>query len=334
MTTKHILFAGGSGIVGRAAIRWFRERQPGMPLLVGGRNLDAAREVAREAGAAHAVAIDLDKPRLGLDDGVALAAVVMLAPDDGLRGLRYAQDLGIAYLNIGNGLVEVGPEMALFAHRATAAPVVLASQWGAGVAVFLALHGVKGFERVRSIRVGVVLDEQDAAGPLALEDMQRLSAAAPAALVFTGGKRSWVSGDAAKARIKAIDGRELAADAYSPFDIISLYAATGAPDIRFDLASGESSSRRRGDAVAAEIIVEIEGEAEGRPRRSRATLEFRHGQASLTGLSVVLSLSAVLGLNGGSPFSAGLYMPELLEDAEAYLDELRRAGAVIHEYIE
>jgi len=198
-----------------------------MPLLVGGRNLDAAREVAREAGAAHAVAIDLDKPRLGLDDGVALAAVVMLASDDGLRGLRYAQDLGIAYMNIGNGLVEVGPEMALFAHRATAAPVVLASQWGAGVAVFLALHGVKVFERMRSIRIGVVLDEQDAAGPLALEDMQRLSEAAPAALVFTGGKRTWVSGDAAKARIKAIDGRELAADACSPFDIISLYAAMG-----------------------------------------------------------------------------------------------------------
>ncbi|WP_404482966.1 hypothetical protein ABWL43_15065 [Pseudomonas sp. HT11] len=52
-----------------------------------------------------------------------------------------------------------------------------------------------------------------------------------------------------------------------------------------------------------------------------------------TGLSVMLSLSAVLGLNGGFPSSAGLYRPQLLANAEAYLDELRRAGAVIHECI-
>ncbi|TVT91346.1 MULTISPECIES: hypothetical protein [unclassified Pseudomonas] len=52
-----------------------------------------------------------------------------------------------------------------------------------------------------------------------------------------------------------------------------------------------------------------------------------------TGLSVVLSLSAVLGLNSGFPFSAGSYKPQLLANAEAYLDELRRAGAVIHECI-
>ncbi|WP_242197995.1 MULTISPECIES: hypothetical protein [unclassified Pseudomonas] len=53
-----------------------------------------------------------------------------------------------------------------------------------------------------------------------------------------------------------------------------------------------------------------------------------------TGLSVVLSLSAAPGLNGSSPFSAGLYRPQLLANAEAYLDELRRAGAVIREDIE
>ncbi|WP_426177672.1 hypothetical protein [Pseudomonas sp. TWRC1-2] len=51
-------------------------------------------------------------------------------------------------------------------------------------------------------------------------------------------------------------------------------------------------------------------------------------------MSVVLSLSAVLGLNGGFPSSAGLYRPQLLANAEAYLDELRRAGAVIREDIE
>lgn len=145
--------------------------------------------------AAEAVAIDIDKPHLGLGDDVTVAAAVMLAPEAGLKGLRYAQDLGVPYLNINAALTESGPELAMFAHRATAAPVVLTSHWMAG-------------------------------------------------------------------------------------------AATGVPDVRFHLVNGESSSRRRGGEAATEIVVEIEGEADGRTKRSRSMLEFKHGTASLTGLSV------------------------------------------------
>ncbi len=88
------------------------------------------------------------------------------------------------------------------------------------------------------------------------------------------------------------------------FDIIGLFAATGALNIRFDLVTAESSSRRRGGEAAAEVVVEIEGKADGLAKHSRSTLEFKHGQASLTGLSAVLSSSAVLGLNGRSPAHA------------------------------
>ena len=116
-----VLFAGGAGFVGRTAVRWFRQRHPSVRVLVGGRNLQAAGGVAQEVGAAEAVAIDPDKPRLGLGDDVAVAAVVMLAPEAGLKGLSYAQDLGVPYLNINSALTEIGPELAMFAHRATAA---------------------------------------------------------------------------------------------------------------------------------------------------------------------------------------------------------------------
>ena len=75
-----VLFAGGSGFVGRTAVRWFRERHPSVRVLVGGRNLQAASEIAQEVGAAEAVAIDLDKPRLGLGDDVTVAAVVEKDP--------------------------------------------------------------------------------------------------------------------------------------------------------------------------------------------------------------------------------------------------------------
>jgi hypothetical protein len=331
MTTAQVLFAGGSGVVGRAAVRWFRQRHPGIPVLIGGRNLQAAGEVAQEVGAAEAVAIDIDKPRLGLGDDVAVAAVVMLAPEAGLKGMSYAQDLGVPYLNINAALTESGPELALFAHRATAAPVVLASHWMAGAATFLALNSAKGFEIVQSIRLGAIVDEKDTVGPAALEDMERVHGAAPPAMVFEGGRRVWLFGDAAKGKFKSVDGRSLDATAFSTFDTVSLHAATRAPDVRFDLVNGESSSRRRGGEAATEIVVEIEGESDGQTKRSRSVLEFKHGTASLTGLSVVLSLASVLGLNDRFPARPGLYLPELLSDTKWFLDELRSAGATIYE---
>ncbi len=78
--------------------------------------------------------------------------------------------------------------------------------------------------------------------------------------------------------------------------------------------------------------VQIEGEADGRTKRSRSMLEFKHGTASLTGLSVVLALASILGLNDRSPARPGLYLPELLLDPKWFLDELRSAGATIYEY--
>ena len=331
MTTAPVLFVGGSGFVGRAAVRWFRERHPHHPILIGGRNLQTAGDLAREVGHAEAIAIDLGRPGLGLERDIPLAAMLMLAPDNGLHGMRYAQDHGAPYLNIGNGLVEVGPETMLYAHRAKAAPIVLASHWMAGAAVLLALEAAKGFDTLHAIRIGVVFDEQDPAGPAALEDMQRLHEASPATLIFKDGQRAWVSGDDGLTTLDAIDGRSLQASAFDPLDVASLFAATGAPNVRFDLASAESSSRLRGESVAAEFIAEIEGTSGGKAKRSRSTLEFLRGQSSLTALAVVLDLEAVLGWNGHPPVAPGLYLPELLGDARWFLDELRTSGATIVE---
>lgn len=330
MTTTPVLFAGGSGSVGRQAVRWFRQRYPTIPVLVGGRDLRAAAEVAREAGAAEGVVIDLSHPRMGLGGDISVAAVVMLAPDAQLKALRYALDSGIPYLDCNTGVVEMGPAVALSAHHATAAPVVLNSHWAGGAALFLALHSAAAFDTVRSIKVGVVLDDEEPVGPLALDDMQRLGRIA-AILVIKESRRAWLSGDAARSEVEAVDGRHLGAEGFSSMDIISLYAATGASGVRFDLASAESSSRRRGDGLAAEIVVDIEGEMGGSPKRSRSTLEFTHGQVSLTALSLVLVLSATLGLHERPPAPPGLHLPEMLSDAEWFLGQLRSAGAVIHE---
>ncbi|WP_228461387.1 hypothetical protein [Paracoccus liaowanqingii] len=324
--TGKILFVGGTGVVGEQMVRHFRDRHPDIPLLIGGQNIDKAAALARDVGLAEAVQVDTAQPRLGLGRDADVGAVVMVVQDAGLQGLRYALDLGHPYLSIGNWLVEVGGEMAHVIRRPSASPVVLSSHWHAGPTVFLALASMTGLDAVHSIHVSAIVDDLDPTGPAALEDMDLGGAGA---LAFREGRRVWLTGADATRDITAIDGRTLSAAAFAPYDIVSLQAASGAADIRFDLASGISSSRLRGGTVGTEVILDIAGERDGRKIMRRSTLEFTRGQASLTGLSATLSLSATLGLAGRPAFPAGLYFPEQLMEPDGFLGALEQAGATI-----
>ena len=324
--TGKILFVGGTGVVGEQMVRRFREFNRDVPILIGGRNLDKAAALARDVGAAEPVAVDTVRPRLGLDVTTDVGAVVMLVPDAGLNGLRYALDIERPYFSIGNWLVEVGAEMAHFIHRPKASPVVLSSHWHGGPTVFLALAAMKAFDAVHSIKVSAIVDDLDPTGPAALEDMELGGAGA---LAFDKGRRVWLTGAEAKRDIEAIDGRIFSGAAFAPYDIVSLQAASGAGEVRFDLASGVSSSRLRGDTIGTEVILEIAGEIDGQQTVRRSTLEFTRGQALLTGLSAALSLSRVLGLAERPAFPPGLYFPEQLMEPEWFLDALRQAGAAI-----
>lgn len=255
----------------------------------------------------------------------------MLVPDHALNGLRLAQDQGVPYMSIGSGLIEVASELAWFTHRPSAAPIALAAHWMAGAAVHLAIRASRRFDHVRSIALGALVDDQDSVGPAALEDMARLHEAAPAALALENGKRVWLTGDAVHHDIETVDGRRLKGSAFSSFDVVSLHAATGAPDIRFDLVTAESSNRRSGGKAATEIMADIQGDIGGRASQVRTTLVFEEGTAALTGVSVVLLLAALLGLDGQAPTPPGLYMPESLWQPEAFLKALVEAGAVVTE---
>lgn len=327
--TNPILFVGGTGVVGRQAVRLFRERHPDLPILIGGRNLEKATDLASGMRKANPAQIDTDKPYLGLGSDTPLGAVVMMTPDDGLNGMSLAQDRGVPYLSIGNWLVEVGAEMAHYMRRPKAAPIVLASHWHGGPAVFLAQVAAKGMDKVHSIRVGAIVDDLDATGPAAIADMERGATGGSGAWAFKGGRRVWLAGEAASRMIDTFDGRHIKGSAFSPYDIVSLQAVTGAQDVRFDLASTISSSRLRGGEIATELVVEIKGEANGKPSVCRPMIEFNKGQATLTGLSVVLALSVVLGLEGHPPVLPGIYFPELFIDAEWFLDEITQAGATV-----
>lgn len=309
-TTNPILFAGATGIVGQQAIEWFRKIDAKQPIYIGGRKMDVSDEIAAKAGNAFSLAIDVEQPNLGIDDSIDIDAVIMLAPDSGLHGLRFAQNRKIPYMNIVTGMVEIGAELAEYALKSSA-PVLLASHWAAGAATFLALHLTEQFDSVSTINIDVVLDPEDIYGPAAFEDMERLQAGVPSAFSYENGKRKWLIGDTIHREITTIDGREVVGTSFASLDTVSLRAVTGAENIRFDIASDVSSLRKAKGKAAAEIIVSATGSKAGIKVTKKLAIEFNKGQSSLTGLCSSLLVNEFI-KKWQSDDMTKLYTPESL----------------------
>lgn len=329
MAINPIFLVGGSGIVGQHAARYLRDQHPDVPLLIGGRDLDKAQRVADEIGNAEGIAVDLSAGDLGIGDRP-VGAVAVLFTDQRVAGLRFAQDRGVPYVNISPGIIELGPEVAAYIHRPDAAAVVLGTEWLVGATSVPALAAAKSFGHVEDIRIGALLDEEDAFGPAAEADLERQTQVMAAALERREGAFSWRTGDATTARFRAVDGTEMEASALSPNDLLGLSMALGAPNVRFDLAIGVSSSRRLGEPLSAEILIEISGtDPEGQPLAIRFAVVHPGGQMPLTGLGVAMVLESLTGLAGQAPTQPGLYFPYQLLDAGAYFARLRKIGGSI-----
>lgn len=326
MSLKPILLIGGAGIVGRWAARLLRAAHPEVPLLIGGRTLAKAKEAAAEVGHAEGVSLDLAAADLGLGERP-VSAVAVFFTDERVAGLRFAQARGVPHLSISPGISELGPEVAAYIHQPAAAPVVLGTEWLVGATTVPTLVFAQEFGRVHAITIGALLDEQDAFGPAAAADLERQTQTMPAALARRDGAFVWRVGDEAQATFRAVDGTEMAAAAFSPYDVLGLATATGAPNVQFNLALGVSSTRRRGEPPSTEIVIELAGEDKaGRPLRTRHAVVHPAGQMPLTGLGVALVLERLLGLNGQPPIAAGLYFPYQLLEPAAYFARLKQIG--------
>lgn len=322
---KPVLVIGGSGFVGAHAARTLRRLHPDLPIAVGGRNLEKANAVASEIGNATAVAIDLVRRDLGQPSDAAYSAVVMFVYDDTLNALQYALANAVPYLSFSSSIHEIGPEIARFAHR-PAAPVLLGSSWLAGTASIAAAHFAGGFRSVTAIDITALFDEQDLGGPAAEADFERLTLL-PNTQVLDKGRWHWMSAGEQGRTVRSVDGRQLPGQTYSPFDVFSLPATTGAGSVRFDFAFGETASRRRGEPFSTEFFVEIEGERKD-GSKGRDRYEFLHpeGQAPVTALAVALAVERLLGLAGGSPVVPGLYFPEMLIDTDHAMRRFEEIG--------
>nr|WP_314577002.1 NAD(P)-dependent oxidoreductase [uncultured Pseudomonas sp.] len=326
MPLDPILFMGGSGAIGQHTARALRAVHPDVPLLIGGRHLARAQQAAEQIGGALGVAIDPKADDLGLGDRP-ISAVVVFYMDHALAGLRYAQTQGVPHLSISSGIFEIAPEIATYMHRPDAAPIVLGYEWMVGATTVSTLHIAKAFARVHDITVNALVDEQDSGGPTVAADFEHLSKMLPAALTRRDGAYIWREGDDARVSFRAVDGTRMEANGFSSIDVVGLAAATGAPNVQFNLASGVSSTRRQGRPKSTEIIIELAGDdLQGQPLRTRHAVVHPAGAALLTGLSVAMLLERLLGLDGQPPTPPGLYFPYQLLDACAFLKRLEQEG--------
>jgi hypothetical protein len=326
MSPDPILLIGGSGTVGRWTARFLRAANPSVPLLIGGRDLARANEVASEIGNAEGVVLDLTQDDLGIGER-SVCAVALFFMDERIAGLRFAQSRGVPHISISPGIIELAPEVAAYIYSPNAAPVVLGTEWLVGATTIPTLEFAKEFGRVEDIVIGALLDEEDAGGPAAGADLERQTKTMPAALARRDGAYIWRVGDDAKARFRAVDGTEIEAEALSPNDVVALATATGAPNVEFNLAIGMTSSRRRGEPMSTEIIIELTGKDHaGQPLRTRHAVVHPEGQMPLTGLGVAMVLERLLGLDGKPAIPAGLYFPYQLLEPALYFARFEQIG--------
>lgn len=328
--TNPVLILGGTGQAGRGTAELLRRWHPDLPLTIAGRDLGRAQRVADELGGATAVTVDMDRADLGLPAGREHSAVVATLWDSRLNGLHHAQQQGIPYLSISSGLVDIAPEIVLAAQR-HAAPVLVASHFCAGTAALAAVHAARELDRVDTVRVGAVLDETDTGGPAGVADLERWEAAAPAGLQRRDGVFTWIDDAQAQTHVPATDGTLVPGVSVAVLDVPSIALATGARDVRFDLAVGESTGRRRGTGPSVEILIEITGtDSAGMPRRLARHLVHRDGQRPLTALGIALGVERLIGLRG-APVASGVHTPESLVDPAHAVVRLAEIGA---EYVD
>lgn len=217
-------------------------------------------------------------------------------------------------------------------HRPGASAVVPGTEWLVGVATVLTLELAKTFARLDSIAIGALVDEEDDFGPESKVDLERQTRSLPAALVRVDGAHPWRTGEGASRTFRAVDSAPMSVSALSINDVVGLAAAAGAPNVRLDLVTGVSSSRRRGEPLSTEILIELAGEDRAsNARRTRDAVIHPEGQMPVTGFGLAMVLERLAGLGGARPISPGLYLPHQLLPPDHCLPRLERTGAAVLE---
>lgn len=156
--------------------------------------------------------------------------------------------------------------------------------------------------------------------------MQRLAAAPSGGLVRRDGVFTWVTGPEAQVGVPSVDGTVLPGQILAFLDVPSLALATGAPNVLFEFAVGETASRRRGEPASTEVRIDLEGtDPTGAPLSTSCSLVHPAGQRPLTALGVALGVERLLGLRGEA-VAPGIHTPEALLDPAYVVERMVEIG--------
>jgi hypothetical protein len=323
-----VLLVGGSGVVGRVAAQTLRRFQPELALIIGGRDLPKAEALAREVGPAQAVSIDLAREDLAVAGPV--SAVVTLLKEDSLNALKFAQQRRVPLIAFSNWSFDIAPEVAQFAHRPDAAPVLLLGHVLGGAVIASTLHFARGLHAVRAIELGIVIDSDDGGGPATAGDFDRITQNVPKPLLLHAGKWLWAGEELATRTFVDAAGIQRRGQALPSLDVPSLAAATRASSVRMDFAIRDAATRPAGRGPAHSVGIEIEGEDHsGRAGRFRHALLGEGSHSTTSAYGAALAIERVLGLAGGGPLVPGLYQADGVLDPGATVARLRELGVHI-----
>ena len=311
-TTKKILIAGGYGVVGSAMARHLRALMPGTELILAGRNPQNGDSLASELGAAHTLKLDTAAPEDALASVGPLDIIVCALPDPQDRLLRYALNHGIAHVSITRSTRDMAALAGLIAHHGVTAPVVPLAHWQAGLLTLAALDAVADMDRVDRLTLSALFDMADPIGPMTVADAEGFMGEA---LQRRDGTWHWVDAEQEKTK-RRLDSKAVDVAPVSVLDVTGLAAATGAADIRFDLAIDTSRGTAAGNAASHDMWIEADGTRGGKPVSRARMVSDPKGQAHLTGLGAALIVQRIL--EAHADLAPRLYAPEtLLPPADA-----------------
>lgn len=342
-----LLIVGGYGLVGEQAARLLRERNPRLPILLGGRHPERAQRLAAAIGA-RTVAIDAssEQPLAAVPERPAAVLAAVTDPGDHLLTDAMRREIPIADIN------RAGPASILDATIAAArerpaAPVLLSGSWMAGVSALAAAAAVRAAGGARRVDITALSSSDDRIGPDSWGFSDRLAWPYYAML---DGRRQPAHPLTGVRRARCADRGDRPAALVGTLEQTTLPVTLGVPTVETRMAL-QSNAALYG-LIALKRTGALRGLARPALHRVRASLLQRPGTGDFVGLTVTAHgpagpvsidlldsrgqahLSAVGAacaaervLGPGLP--AGISFPEQFADPAADLETLRQAGVVV-----
>ena len=353
---NEVLLMGGYGVVGAQVASLVRSHRPDLPLVIAGRDLEAATRASEAVGHARGLAVDLFAPDLASRVPDDLAAIVQLANDPDDVMLRIAIARGVPLLDVTRWTDRVHSALITAAATPPRAAIVLASSWMAGVTALVAKAAAAKLAAVNDIHISIFYGMDDKAGPNSVEyvdllgqqltshvsgQSQRVPAMSdPRAVTFPNGRRAktYRFDEPGQITLGAVTGAHNVASRITFGGGFSMAALVWLvrSGIWGLLSGARFTSLRRsmlyspGPGAPHEIVIDVAGhDGGGAPRHARATIVDPEGQTHLTALGATLQLDHLLGANGLGPLPAGVHFPENHRDEHAALALLRSHGVDI-----